>query len=253
MPRCNRDVLLAVYLIRHWCRGNLASQVRLPKKCAGSRIKRVKVTLAPAGKKKVRCRRENSTVGHVRHRKLPLLLTGTRIQCNNLAVADGVGPYVEGAAANARHVGRARNRTRGPSSYEATSFFVFLRLLHKHTRVVFPRRYVEEACPRTIRGRVPVCAALNARECRQAWGLWRQDRSPFCIESARPVHLHEKMAGKELTRHTIENIEESVAIGPQHHLAWSTIPIHIDQHGDLNRIVVVKIVESELKKPLELS
>ena len=51
----------------------------------------------------------------------------------------------------------------------------------------------------------------------------------------------------------IQHVEKSVAIAPQHQLARRALPIRVDQHGDLHRVVVVRIVRRELEMPFELA
>ena len=73
------------------------------------------------------------------------------------------------------------------------------------------------------------------------------------VETARPVHLHERCARKELSRDAIEDIEVAVPVRPQHQFGRLAVPVHIDQHGNLNRVVVVGVVRGELEVPLQLA
>ena len=130
---------------------------------------------------------------------------------------------------------------------------VFLLFFHEDTRIVFPRGDVEQSRVRAIRRRVPVRPALNSGKRRRIFRLGSLDGPAFGIESAGPVHLHKGITGEELSVRAIEDIKEPVTIRPHHELARAAVPIRIDQNGDLRRIVIVRIVGRELKKPLELA
>ena len=88
---------------------------------------------------------------------------------------------------------------------------------------------------------------------RHAGRLRRLDRPAAFVESARPVHLHERRARQEPAGRAIEHVEEAVAIGPQHHLRRRAAPVHVDEHRHLHRVVVVAVVGRELVVPLQLA
>ena len=106
---------------------------------------------------------------------------------------------------------------------------------------------------RAERRRVPVRAALVARPGRLARRLRRWDGPSFRVESAGPVHLHERRAEEETAVRAIEHVEKSVAVRPEHRLGRRAAPVEIGQHGDLDGVVVVGVVRRELEVPLQLS
>src|SRR4029077_1655263 len=101
--------------------------------------------------------------------------------------------------------------------------------------------------------RIPVRTALDARIRRHTRRLRRGDRPATGIEAARPIDLYEGLAGEKLPRPAIQNIEEAVAIAPEHQLARAAVPIRVGQDRYLHRVIVVGVVRRELEVPLHLA
>src|SRR5262249_29832071 len=86
--------------------------------------------------------------------------------------------------------------------------------------VVVPRRHVEEPRARTVRGRIPVGAALRAGIDEDAahWlgpVLRVLDRPALLVDAVAPRLLDERLAQEKLPRHAVEHVEEPVAIRPE--------------------------------------
>src|SRR5207302_8025504 len=80
-----------------------------------------------------------------------------------------------------------------------------------------------------------------------------QYRAPLVVYSARPGYVVDQFrAAQKLARGSIENIEESVAIGMQYHLAHLAAELHVDQDGPALGVPIVRVVRRELEVPLPL-
>src|SRR5690349_20718726 len=109
---------------------------------------------------------------------------------------------------------------------------------------------------RTVRRRVPVCAALRTgHDDDPAVRLWPEprsfDRTAFLIDADRPRLPDEGLAQEILAGCPIEHVEEAVAVAPEHDLARLALPFDVGQHGNLRRIPVILVARRELIIPLE--
>src|SRR4029078_4500148 len=148
----------------------------------------------------MRGRRKNPGIGEVVHFERPLAFAGGRIERDDSAVRCGVGPVVDRAATDIR---RDRRVGRGPGGAVIPApvvlpLLVLSRLARKDAGDVFPGRNVEESRAWTVRRRVPAGAALLPRPRCCAWWLGCLNRAALRIESARPVHLDERLAKQKL-------------------------------------------------------
>ena len=156
--------------------------------------------------------------------------------------------------ANGSGAGVVRNALRGTAN-EAVAGRV-----RRVTRVidarVFPDGHVEEPGPRAVRRRIPVRAALHAREDEGAFrarvGSGDSNRMALRIETFRPRLLGKSFAAQELARFAIEDIEETVAVGPIHELAGAATPLGVNEDRDLDSVPVMNVMRRKLKVPLYL-
>ncbi len=122
----------------------------------------------------------------------------------------------------------------------------------KNIRVVLPGGEVEEPGTRAVRRRVKVRGSLHARIIWRSGSLRREDRAPrLFIEPAGPVHLCKGPAQKKFSRASVQNVEETVAVGRKQKLPRRSIPLRIDENRNLHRVVVMRIVRRELEIPLQ--
>ena len=125
--------------------------------------------------------------------------------------------------------------------------------------VIVPRRNVEQACARTERRRIPVSASLGARldvgGAAARFRLQRGDlhRPAFFVKAGIPVLLHEGFAHQELAADAVEDIEEAVAVGPEHHFARLSLPVDVGEHRDLHGVPIELVVGRELVVPFQLA
>ena len=94
---------------------------------------------------------------------------------------------------------------------------------------------------------------LGKREFPSVDDSGRRASASFVVETAHPVHLHERFAEQEFAGGAVEDIEDAVAIGPHHDFARLALPVDVGQHRDLCGVVVEFIVRRELVMPLQLS
>ena len=122
---------------------------------------------------------------------------------------------------------------------------------------VLPAGNIEVAGARAERRRIPVGRAQHRRIDLAAFfrgDLAGNPHGPaLFVEPAQPVHLHERLALQELPGGAIQRVHDAVAIGPQHHLARTALPLDIGQHRNLRGVPVHVVVRRELVIPLELS
>src|SRR5262249_29154644 len=140
------DVLLAVDGVGHRAVDDLAAQAGLPELCAGMRVERVEVPLAPSGEEQVARGGQDAAVGHVELLEGPLLLARLRIDGHHRSVAGGVGPVVDGRGAADADAGRARDRRErdGTTTGKVAARYVLRRFLSEDRRIALPRRDVHE-------------------------------------------------------------------------------------------------------------
>ena len=151
-------------------------------------------------------------------------------------------------------IGRRRSWS---AAAKSPSFDVLIGLFHVQTRVVGPRRNIEQSRLRTIGRVIPISAPLVSRQDQCA--LWRGHhagnslRTPLFIEAAGPIHLDKRFAEQELSGCAIEHVEEPIAVCPKHDFARTALPLHIRKHGNLGGVVVELVVRRELVVPLQLA
>src|SRR6185369_9370375 len=73
------------------------------------------------------------------------------------------------------------------------------------------------------------------------------------VEPLSPSLLDEWLAQEKLAVRAIQNVEEAVAIAPQHCFSGSAFPNQIGQHRNLRGIEVPFVARRELKIPLEFA
>ena len=79
------------------------------------------------------------------------------------------------------------------------------------------------------------------------------DRPTVLIQPESPILLDEVFAHQKFAGGAIQDVEEAVAIGPEHHFALLALPVDIGEDRNLRRIPVVFIARRELEIPFQLS
>ena len=122
---------------------------------------------------------------------------------------------------------------------------------------VLPRRHIEKPGLVAVRRRIPVGGALHRRPHPHTFPrrgrLWDLDGSAVLVQPLGPRHLDEVLAVQEFARNAIQHVEEAVAVGPQHQLAWLALPLSVHQHRNLHRVPVPLVVRRELEVPFQLA
>jgi hypothetical protein len=57
--------------------------------------------------------------------------------------------------------------------------------------------------------------------------LWISNRPAILIEAFRPIQLGKSLAHKEFAGLPVEDIEEAIAIGPEHNLTLFAVPVNV--------------------------
>src|SRR5262249_37647988 len=147
-----------------------------------------------------------------------------------------------------------RRRTCGAAT-EVPSFLILDRLFHIQTRIVGPRRHIEQPRLGAIRWVVPIRPALVPRQDERSLRRRRHARhalwTSFCIEPARPVHFDERFTEQELSGRSIERVTESISICAQSPFAGSALPLRVEDYGYLRGVVVEFVMRRDLVMPFE--
>ena len=78
-------------------------------------------------------------------------------------------------------------------------------------------------------------------------------RTAFFVKARRPVHLRKRLAEQEFSASTVEHIEHTVAVRPQHGLARATFEVDVGEHRDLRGVPIELVMRGELVVPFQLA
>src|SRR5919198_4996886 len=239
----NRDVLPAVHRIRHRSCGYLAADVPLPQELARPRVEREEVAFAPAGEHEIGRGREDAAVGDVAHLELPFELAALRVERLN-----GAPPFLRRARVDVARPGAERRyRHRRKPSGVLVAGLVLRGSFRVRRRGVHPRRDVEEPGAWTIGRRIPIGRALIVRIDERSFRRCVEHALGYALVIDRfgPVHAHEWLAAQELAARAVERIPEAVPVRPQHHFAWTSLPLNVGEHRYLRRVVIELVMRCE--------
>src|SRR5450432_1102456 len=108
---------------------------------------------------------------------------------------------------------------------------------------VLEGHYVEEAGVWIVRGREPIRSAIDAGTDIRAflgWNFTGHEGATGGINSCRPVQfLYKRRRPQKLSIGSIEDIEETVAVGLEKQLARYAVFLFVHQHRSLIGVVVV--------------
>src|SRR5579864_9263142 len=141
------------------------------------------------------------------------------------------------------------------SSVESFSLGERLRL-RKVKIAVLQSHHVEEASVRIVRRRKPIRSANNPRADVRA--LFRRDKSgkhraASGVNPSSPGQLlHKRSGSQKLTVGSVENIEETVAVGLEKQMTHLVVLFSVHQYRGFVGVVVIHVMRSELEIPLQL-
>ena len=81
----------------------------------------------------------------------------------------------------------------------------------------------------------------------------RPPRPAAVVDTLGPSEFRVRLGGKELSGGSIQHVIERIAIGESQQFARLAANDAIDEHGYIRRVVIMRIVRSELEVPLQLS
>ncbi len=123
--------------------------------------------------------------------------------------------------------------------------------------IVVPSGEIEELCKWAIRGCVPVGASLNAGHDEGAFGAGchagNLHGAATFVEAGGPGLFDEGFAEEVFAGSAIKDVEEAVAIAPEHGLAGAAFPFEVGEDGDLGGVEIEAVVGRELEVPFELA
>src|SRR5262249_40502655 len=129
--------------------------------------------------------------------------------------------------------------------------------LCKEGVAVFQSEKVEQSCVRVVRRRKPIRRSFDTWADVRAFqrGNFPAENWPSgCIQARGPSQLLYKWGGVEkCSVCAIKNIEKSVAIGLHQKMLHGAVFLRVNQNRRFRGVVVVQIVWSELKVPLDFA
>src|ERR1700737_3198599 len=132
---------------------------------------------------------------------------------------------VNGSLASAQGILSAWNGAGVGAAGISLAFFKFRIYAGENRSVILPGGKIEKPSARAIGRRIPICSALNARKCRLARRLRCEEWPPVGVEAACPIHLNEWVTREKFACTAVQDIEESIAVSPQHQFSRAAVPI----------------------------
>src|SRR6185437_7348514 len=127
---------------------------------------------------------------------------------------------------------------------------------HNHG-VILPRGNIKETCARTVRRRIPVRSSLNAwllestLERGRLVGCWNWPA--ILVETGIPILRYESLAHQKFSGGPVQDVKNSVPVGPKHHFPQFALPLNICENRDLVGIVIALVMGRKLVIPFHFS